>query len=82
MKLTPDIQYVAWLQECKGLTESSVLCEWGLVYASTHYRKTHAIDEPWTEDTLNSLFTAFDQLGRFCILLVLHLVKFMFMKKS
>ncbi|KAH3862880.1 hypothetical protein DPMN_025855 [Dreissena polymorpha] len=35
---------------------------WTMLYASTHYKKVETSLEPWSEDTLNSLFTAFDQL--------------------
>ncbi|WAQ95924.1 PRKDC-like protein [Mya arenaria] len=51
-------------KECKGSADGSVLCQWGVVYASTHYKKIRALLEPWKEETLTSLFTAFDQLDK------------------
>ncbi|XP_052262779.1 DNA-dependent protein kinase catalytic subunit-like isoform X1 [Dreissena polymorpha] len=50
--------------DCKASANQDPLCMWTMLYASTHYKKVETSLEPWSEDTLNSLFTAFDQLGK------------------
>ena len=49
---------------CKRSDSPDLLCEWTHLYAGTHHKKSQTSLECWTDETMNSILTTLDQLGK------------------